>query len=417
MKSSIQQIRAQCATDVRKRDVEMQKLKTHLGERQRSKKEGVGTTTISISPFQNSCAGRKTMEGGDNLGAPGYSLKQETTDFLTQLCQNLSDENDALIHLSERTIQTLKELQGLTESPSNTSEDTSHLSHSIDATTTDCPHYDQLSMNTDVVLEQLRTLLTNPSFVPLEEVEVRDNEISRLRDGWEKMESRWQEAVAMMDGWHRRLSDGNGTVNISELKLNMPFQTGTQRNNIKHDIDAKARPVFESEGPNGDTGGELHGEEPEEMPSTKGAPLRECSGNEQTRRDNSLGNLKESEQDKKMATVKTMKTMKPGNMQQRQRKAQLNANSRGQVSCQQRPPLTSQPIISICDPDHDAQFTQTATSKSTKTNVPTFEVDATVAEQGQQRKQTNKRSSSSRALGRKTRQKIGDSDQNTASAR
>jgi hypothetical protein len=73
----------------------------------------------------------------------------------------------------------------------------------------------------DAVLDHLRTLLTNPSFVPLEEVEIRDEEIGRLREGWEKMENRWKQAVTMMDGWQRRLTDGGDSVRVEELKRGM----------------------------------------------------------------------------------------------------------------------------------------------------------------------------------------------------
>jgi hypothetical protein len=73
----------------------------------------------------------------------------------------------------------------------------------------------------ETVLEHLRTLLTNPSFVPLEEVEVRDEEIKSLRESWEKMENRWKQAVSMMDGWQRRLADGGDGVRMEELKRGM----------------------------------------------------------------------------------------------------------------------------------------------------------------------------------------------------
>ena len=49
-------------------------------------------------------------------------------------------------------------------------------------------------------------------------MEVRDEEIKRLREGWEKMESRWKQAVALMDGWQRRLADGGDSVRVEELK-------------------------------------------------------------------------------------------------------------------------------------------------------------------------------------------------------
>ena len=75
-----------------------------------------------------------------------------------------------------------------------------------------------LSVEMDVVLENLRALLTNPSFVPIEEVESREDEILRLRQGWEKMEARWREAMMMMDSWRKRIADGGDSVNMDELR-------------------------------------------------------------------------------------------------------------------------------------------------------------------------------------------------------
>ncbi|KAL1848761.1 hypothetical protein Plec18170_007772 [Paecilomyces lecythidis] len=226
MKTTIQQIRAQCANEIRKRDIELQKLKSHLTDRQRGKREGLGVTTININPASDRNLRSKSASGGDSINNPGYSLKQETTEFLTELCQNLSDENDTLISLSRNTIRTLKELQGLSsieEGNGDATEVSIMTSHSAsNGPVTALPtSYDELSSEMEVVLEHLRTLLTNPSFVPLEEVEVRDEEIQRLREGWEKMETRWKQAVSMMDGWHKRLSDGGDSLNADELKVGL----------------------------------------------------------------------------------------------------------------------------------------------------------------------------------------------------
>ena len=226
MKTTIQQVRAQCANDIRKRDLEMQKLKSHLAERQRGKREGLGVTTININPAVDRSSRMKLSKGGEGVNDPGYSLKQETNDFLTELLQNLSDENDALIMLARNTVQTLKDLQGLPhaeeddEGAVGSASVGTHKSSQGPVTTLPSSCED-LSEQMDGVLEHLRTLLTNPSFVPLEEVEVRDEEIVRLREGWEKMEARWRQAVTMMDGWHTRIADGGGSVQAEELRLGM----------------------------------------------------------------------------------------------------------------------------------------------------------------------------------------------------
>ncbi|KAJ5233378.1 uncharacterized protein N7469_005144 [Penicillium citrinum] len=225
MKTTVQQVRAQCANDVRKRDLEMQKLKSHLAERQRGKREGLSVATININPQAD--RSRLGASGGERVHDPQYNLKEETTEFLTELCQNLSDENDSLIELARNTVDTLKELQGLPQNDAGNEDESSTMSMSVgpsksaNAVTSLPTSCEELSLRMHTVLDHLRTLLTNPSFVPLEEVEIRDDEIVRLREGWEKMESRWRQAVAMMDGWQRRLADGGGSVQVEELKRGM----------------------------------------------------------------------------------------------------------------------------------------------------------------------------------------------------
>ncbi|PYH49673.1 uncharacterized protein BP01DRAFT_309552 [Aspergillus saccharolyticus JOP 1030-1] len=255
MRTTIQQVRAQCANDIRKRDTEMQKLKMHLAERQRGRRDGLTVTTININPATGLRPRPRSIAGGEGLSDPGYSLKQETNDFLTELCQNLSDENDTLINLARNTVETLKDLQGLSCAeeeegcPSGTiSMGATRLSHgSVTSLPASC---DELSTQMDRVLDHLRTLLTNPSFVPLEEVEVRDEEIKRLREGWEKMESRWSQALTMMDGWHKRIADGGHSVQAEELRrgMDLNFRLDLAQRQEENDGDQDANiqsPVYQ----------------------------------------------------------------------------------------------------------------------------------------------------------------------------
>lgn len=256
MKTTVQQVRAQCANDIRKRDLEMQKLKSHLAERQRGKREGLSVTTININPAAKGSQLRAS--GGERVHDPGYSLQQETTEFLTELCQNLSDENDALIDLARNTVATLKELQGLPQTEERDGDDEvaqmttsvgpQKSASTVTALPTSC---EELSTRMDAVLDHLRTLLTNPSFVPLEEVEIRDQEIGRLREGWEKMENRWKQAVSMMDGWQRRLTDGGDSVRVEELKRGMTLDlsfTSTEDVSIQSRLEtSNISPILEDQ--------------------------------------------------------------------------------------------------------------------------------------------------------------------------
>lgn len=121
----------------------------------------------------------------------------------------------------------LNELQGLPPSEEEYTGDSSICTHksSHGPVTTLPASCDELSGQMEKVLVYLGTLLTNPWFVPLEEVEVRDEEIKRLQEGWEKMESRWTLAVSMMDRRHKRISDGRYSVQIEELKMGLELDS------------------------------------------------------------------------------------------------------------------------------------------------------------------------------------------------
>ena len=228
LKGTVAQIRAQCATDVRRRDGEIQRLKRHLEGRRGRDGNGGQVGVVIVTPgMSKGPQGRRKGETEADLESPAYSLKQETTEFLTQLSQGLSDENDALIGLVRGTLATLRSLQGLSESGQGPEiygslEDMDTANSMMGGP----PSYETLATNTDEVLEHLRGLLTNPSYVPLEEVEIREDEIQRLREGWEKMAARWQEAVALMDGWKKRMVDTGDTINLDDLKMGLNLGSG-----------------------------------------------------------------------------------------------------------------------------------------------------------------------------------------------
>ena len=245
LKGTVAQIRGQCANDIRRRDGEISKLKRHLeGRRGREGNGGqVGVVVLAPGAPRSQQNSSGAPEGCLDVASSDYSLKQETTEFLTQLSQSLSDENDALIGLVRNTLATLRSLQGLPLDYTNASDgnlDHSHRNSAAIAVAAP-PSYEELASDTDEVLEHLRRLLTNPSFVPLEEVEIREDEIIRLREGWEKMATRWKEAVALMDGWRKRMVDSGDTINLEDLTKGMdlavelPTVSEPERNSIDDD--------------------------------------------------------------------------------------------------------------------------------------------------------------------------------------
>lgn len=233
LKTTVDQIRTSCTNDVRKRDREIQRLKSHLTSQQRGNKTGLVGASITINPGSIGLGGSTngTRDDTPDLGDPDYSLKQETTEFLTQLSQSLSDENDNLIGLVRSTLMTLRELQGIPEH--NRQEDADGLSmiaeedgNTRQGMLQSLPtNYETLANDMDAVLDNLKNLLTNPNFVAVDEVELREEEIQRLRAGWEKMEARLRESFMLMDSWRKRMTNGD-TINLEELKMGLGLGVG-----------------------------------------------------------------------------------------------------------------------------------------------------------------------------------------------
>lgn len=235
LKVTVGQIRGQCANDIRRRDGEINRLKRHLEGRRGRDGNGGQVGVVVVTPglggkAQRGGLGRSAAEAETDVASSQYSLKQETTEFLTQLSQSLSDENDALIGLVRSTLTTLRGLQGLPASAIPSSRGAQGVSGMTDDNTnvilTPPTSFEVLATDLDAVLEHLRGLLTNPSFVAIEEVEIREDEIVRLREAWEMMEARWREAVILMDGWRKRMTESGDTINLDDLRMGLNLGIG-----------------------------------------------------------------------------------------------------------------------------------------------------------------------------------------------
>ena len=230
LKTTVQQIRTSCANDVRKRDIQIQRLKGHLTGQQRGNKSSLVGASITINPGSQGIGASMGSIRDDvpDIDDPDYSLKQETAEFLTQLSQSLSDENDSLIGLARSTLMTLRELQGMPEPIGQEEvEDMAQTDDEDDHTPQGMLHalptsYETLASDTDTVLDNLKNLLTNPNFVSVEEVESREEEILRLRAGWEKMETRLRESFKLMDSWRKRMTKGD-TITLDEFTMDMGY--------------------------------------------------------------------------------------------------------------------------------------------------------------------------------------------------
>ncbi|CAG7556077.1 unnamed protein product [Fusarium equiseti] len=207
-KGLVAQARAACATDVRRRDRQIDTLKKQLTEagRARGARSNPGVTSITITGDIGD--DRTSSTRGARTSTDDYSLRNETNAFLANLAQNLSEENEAILVVMRKTMKQLRDMSGW----NNDNQDT---------LVTQQQGWQDMATELDSVLEHMRTILTNPSFVPIEEVMVREEEISRLKDGWVKMESRWTEAVHLIDGWRKRMAANGRPICDEELQMGL----------------------------------------------------------------------------------------------------------------------------------------------------------------------------------------------------
>ncbi|EEU45033.1 uncharacterized protein NECHADRAFT_41370 [Fusarium vanettenii 77-13-4] len=207
-KGLVAQARAACATDVRRRDRQIDTLKKQLGEAGRARGARGNPAVTSIIVTGDVGEQKSSPARGGSTQSDDYDLRNETNCFLAKLAQNLSEENEAILTIMRRTMKQLRNMSGW----SNENEDGLVVKQE---------GWEDMAAELDSVLDHMRTILTNPSFVPIEEVMVREEEISRLKDGWVKMESRWTEAVHLIDGWRKRMAANGRPICEEELQMGL----------------------------------------------------------------------------------------------------------------------------------------------------------------------------------------------------
>ncbi|KAI8625724.1 Afadin and alpha-actinin-binding-domain-containing protein [Xylariaceae sp. FL1651] len=224
MKSLVAQTRGACANEVRKRDRQIDSLKKAVADSGRVRGGGKSRDVITIS-----VTGEIGGTGDEGMGMPagateseGYSLHMETNQFLTELAKGLSEENEGLLALVQRTVEGLREMSGLDRGAEGV-DDRNHNVNNQDDFVIQPPQKtaEELAAELEAIIEHLRSILTNPSFVPIEEVEVRDEAINRLRAGLDTMEARWKDAVHMIDGWRRRMVSSGRPIDMEDLQMGL----------------------------------------------------------------------------------------------------------------------------------------------------------------------------------------------------
>ncbi|GAB0135396.1 hypothetical protein EsDP_00003736 [Epichloe bromicola] len=209
MRSLVAQSRSCCATEIRRRDRQIDTLKKQLGEagRSRGTRANPALTTITVTgDVGNERDNTTTISNSSHYDS---ELRGETNTTLANLARHLTEENDALLGVMQQTMAQLRDMSGWV---ADTKEDEEVRKR---------PTCEDMAAELDSILDHMRTILTNPSFVPIEEVVTREEEINRLKTGWVKMENRWKDAVHLMDGWRKRMASSGKPVCDEDLQMGM----------------------------------------------------------------------------------------------------------------------------------------------------------------------------------------------------
>lgn len=206
-KALVAQSRTSCANDVRRRDRQIDTLKKQLAEagRARGSRPNPAITTITVTGSISEPVPSPTKTG--STMSDDFTLRGETTTTLAKISQNLSEENEAILAIVSRSMAQMREMSGWDDGRAE------------DAQINQQQPVEDMANEMESVIEHMRNILNNPSFVPIDEVVVREEEINRLKDGWVKMETRWRDAMRLIDGWRKRMAAGGSPIGDDELKL------------------------------------------------------------------------------------------------------------------------------------------------------------------------------------------------------
>ncbi|KOS21567.1 hypothetical protein ESCO_004975 [Escovopsis weberi] len=225
-KALVAQARAACATEIKRRDRQMDTLKKQVGEAGRTRGAKGNAAVMTITVTGETGGEERGSNRSSRASAHDSLLRSETNSFLASVAQGLSEENESLLQTMQETMEQLREMSGW-----DGDEDADEL-------VARQPGWEELSLELNAVMEHMRSILTNPSFVPIEEVLVREEEIDRLKAGWIKMESRWEDAVHLMDAWRKRMAVTGRPINEEDLKIGLSLSP-VRVNSVEETRDAR----------------------------------------------------------------------------------------------------------------------------------------------------------------------------------
>jgi hypothetical protein len=146
-------------------------------------------------------------------GEQDHRLVYDTVEFLTTLSQNMADENDQIVGLMRRALSTLKGLAGIPDMNHNLdtiAEEDEESEEIVNPVQTAPADYDTLEQDLMQTVNTLQDMLERPDYVPIEELEERDAEISQLRQTNDVLYEEWRKALNLVEEWNKGIMTSTG---------------------------------------------------------------------------------------------------------------------------------------------------------------------------------------------------------------
>jgi len=204
LKTLLAQVRTQCANDIRKRDLQIQKMKERLLDTRRGTRPTASTIVITGAQQPSRSTIREYNEAGEAIESSSNPLSDDTVDFLTTLSQTLADENDNILALLRQCLSTLKAVQGLPDDDHNPQTE-EEVEDAINPVVAPPANFESLSLELDAVMESLQEMLNQPNYVPIEDLAEKEEEIAQLKHRNEILHNEWKKAIDLVDGWNKSL--------------------------------------------------------------------------------------------------------------------------------------------------------------------------------------------------------------------
>jgi len=225
LKTVLQQVRTQCASDIRKRDLQIQKMKERLSDTRRGTRPPASTIVISDSQhLGGSTLSRDRFDSTE----PPRTLADDTTDFLTTLSQTLADENDNILALLRQCLSTLKAVQGLPDND-HAPQTEQEAEDALNPVVAPPANLESLSLEMDEVMASLQDMLNQPNYVPLEDLEEKNKEIVLLKQRNETLQEEWRKAIDLVDTWNKTLAGKTEGKEIGEKARDVPAMLSKKR--------------------------------------------------------------------------------------------------------------------------------------------------------------------------------------------